>query len=78
MPYEIGPTVEVKTVPDKDAPMTLHEQVCSGSYGGTNFTAVRDLTGLHWHIRIGDKTAMFSLTDAIQEIVTQTVTADAA
>ena len=78
MAYEIGPTIEVKTVAGKDAPMMLHEQVCSGSLGDTEFTAIRDMTGLHWQIRIGDQTAMFSLTDALQEIVTQTVESKAA
>lgn len=73
MAYEIGPTIEVSSMPKKDAPMMLHEQVASGSYDGEDFTVIRDLTGLHWQIHVGETTAKFSLNDAIQEIVTQTV-----
>ena len=73
MAYEIGPTVEVKTMPAAETPMMLHEQVASGSYGGEDFTVVRDLTGLHWQVRMENTTVTFSLNDMLQEIVTQTV-----
>lgn len=72
MAYQIGPTIEVTSVPKNEAPMMLHEQVASGSIGDEKFRVIRDMTGLHWQIHIGETTAQFSLTDALQEIVTQT------
>lgn len=67
--------VKIKTMPEKDAPMMIHEQVASGDYRGEDFTVIRDITGLHWQIRIGETTAAFSLNDLLQEVVTGVVDA---
>ena len=73
MTHEIAPKLDVEILSSKDAPLMLHEQVASGDYGGRDFRAIRDVTGLHWQIQIGETTARFSLNSALQEIVTQTV-----
>ena len=62
-------TVEIKTMPAKVAPMMLHEEVATGSYNGKDFQVVRDLTGLHWHIRLGETIATFRLNELIQSVV---------
>ena len=61
--------VTYKVVPNKDAPMMIHEQVASGNYGAQEFVARRDITGLHWQVQIGEETALFSLTDLLQAVV---------
>ncbi len=66
-------TLNVTTTSNQEARLMLHEQVASGDYSGHDFTAIRDLTGLHWQVKIGDVTATFSLSDAIKEIVITTV-----
>jgi hypothetical protein len=70
MPDLINAPVSVKTLPAKDAPMMIHEQVASGHYADQEFTVVRDITGLHWQIKIGETAATFSLNDMLQHVVT--------
>lgn len=80
MPSEIpkleNVNVALEVVPTNDAPMMLHEQVASGSYGDKTFTIIRDITGLHWQVKIGEVTAVFGLNQVLQDIVTGVVDAE--
>ncbi|UWQ29926.1 hypothetical protein [Leisingera sp. M523] len=68
-------SVALKTMPNSAAPMMLHEQVASGSYGGEEFTVIRDITGLHWQVKIGETTTAFTLNEMLQAVVTGVVDA---
>ena len=66
----INAPVNVETMPTRDAPAMLHERVASGQYADQEFTVIRDITGLHWQITIGETAATFCLNDTIQHVVT--------